>query len=362
MSAPPLRRCDGQSFRWLALLALFALAAPTAFAAEPARLAGRALGTTWTVKFVETAPLQDHATLRALIAQKLEHLEQHFSTYRATSELSRFNAAQSTDWIDVSPELARVAADSRSLSERSGGAFDATVAPLLTLWGFGPSGRGTSSIPTPAEISAARARVDYRELSVRLAPPALRKSRPDLAVDFSSMAKGFAVDTVSELLGSLGLTEHFVQIGGDIATAGTRIWRVGIEQPTAPGAIAQTLELTDQALSTSGDAHNRFERDGRLYSHLLDPRTGEPAQGPLASVSVVHESCAASSSLATALFVLGAEAGYAFAVREEIAALFIVRSDGALTLRPTPAFTQRFPSVPRTATDVVGGVGIGAAN
>ncbi len=355
MSAPPLHRCDGQSFRWLALLAvlaLIALAAPTALAAEPARLTGRALGTTWTVKFVETDRLQDHATLHTLIAQKLEHLEQQFSTYRANSELSRFNAAQSTDWIDVSPELARVAAKSRALSERSGGAFDATVAPLLTLWGFGPGGRGISSVPTPAEISAGRARVDYRQLSVRLAPPALRKSRTDLSVDFSSMAKGFAVDTVSELLDSLGLSEHFVQIGGDIVTAGTRPWRVGIEQPTAPGVILQTLELTDQALSTSGDAHNVFEYAGRRYGHILDPRTGEPAQGPLASVSVVHDSCAGSSSLATTLFVLGADAGYAFAVREEIAALFIVRSDGVLTLRPTPAFTQRFQPVRRTAADV----------
>ena len=352
MSAPPLRRCGGRSCRWLALLAhvaLVALAAPTALATEPALLTGRALGTAWTVKFVETARLQNHPTLHTLIAQKLEHLEQQFSTYRASSELSRFNAAQSTDWIDVSPELARVAADSRALSERSGGAFDATAAPLLSLWGFGPRGRGASSVPKPAEISAARARVDYRQLSVRLAPPALRKSRPDLAVDFSSMAKGFAVDTVRELLRSLGATEHFVQIGGDIATAGTRTWRVGIEQPTAPGAIAHTLDLTGQALSTSGDAHNFFEHAGRRYGHILDPRTGEPAQGPLASVSVVHDSCAASSSLATALFVLGADAGYAFAVREEIAALFIVRSGGELTLRPTPTFTQRFPAVRRNS-------------
>jgi thiamine biosynthesis lipoprotein len=319
----------------------FFFAAALAAAGEPVALTGRAMGTTWTVKFVQPASPLDPATLRIRIAETLEHLEQQFSTYRPASELSRFNAAASTGWIAVSPEVARVASDSRALSDRTGGAFDATVAPLLVLWGFGPQ-RRVGPPPAPAEIAATRARVDYRRLEVRVSPPALRKSSPDLAADFSSMAKGFAADSVSELLRSLGAGEHLVQIGGDLATAGNRAWRVALEQPTVPGAVVQTVELTGQALSTSGDARNFFEHAGRRYGHILDPRTGEPATGPLASVSVVHGSCAASSSLATALFVLGAEAGYEFAVREEIAALFIVRSGATLTLRPTPVFIQRY--------------------
>lgn len=323
----------------LAALLLIYTAALTA--AEPIALTGRALGTTWTVKFLQASPPLNPVTVQTRIAETLERLEQQFSTYRPNSELSRFNAAASTDWITVSPELARVAADSRTLSRRTAGAFDATVAPLLTLWGFGPQ-RRSGPPPTRSEVVAARDRVDYRRLEARLKPPALRKAEPEVAADFSSMAKGFAADAVGELLRGLGAANHFVQIGGDIKTGGTHVWRVAIEQPTTPPAVAQVLDLAGQALSTSGDAHNFFEHAGRRYGHILDPRTGEPVTGPLAAVSVVHDSCAASSSLATALFVLGAEAGYEFAVREKIAALFIVRNGEALTLRPTPILAQRF--------------------
>ena len=108
----------------------------------------------------------------------------------------------------------------------------------------------------------------------------------------------------------------------------------------APAATAQTLELIGRALSTSGDANNFFQYEGRRYGHIIDPRTGEPVRGEVAAVSVLDASCAASSARATALFVLGAEQGFAFAVRERIAALFIVRTGEKFTLKPTPAWPQ----------------------
>jgi len=339
---------------------IFCFTAALAPAADPVVLSGRALGTTWTVKFLQPSPPLNPATLQTRVTETLERLEQQFSTYRPNSELSRFNAARSTEWITVSPELARVAASSRALSALTGGAFDATVFPLVQLWGFGPQ-RRSGPPPAAAEIAAARARVDYRRLEIRLSPPALRKISPDLAADFSSMAKGFAADTVSALLTSLGSANHYVQLGGDIATAGSHIWPVAIEAPLTadsvtnvpPGssatppstptpAIAQMLSLTGDALSTSGDAHNSFTHAGRRYGHILDPRTGEPVTSPLASVSVVAPACAESSSRATALFVLGPEAGYALAARENWPALFLLRTGPTLTPRPTPEFTRRF--------------------
>jgi thiamine biosynthesis lipoprotein len=334
----------------LRLVALiFVFTATLARAADPVVLTGRALGTTWTVKFLQPSPPLNPATLQTRVAETLERLEQQFSTYRPNSELSRFNAARSTDWITVSPELAHVAAASRTLSALTRGAFDATVFPLVQLWGFGPQ-RRSGPPPAAGEIAAARARVDYRRLDVRTSPPALRKTSPDLAADFSSMAKGFAADVVGVLLTSLGSTDHYVQLGGDIATAGTHIWPVAIEAPlsaesatptsTAPPAIAQTLYLAGQSLSTSGDAHNFFEHSGRRYGHILDPRTGAPAASALASVSVVAPTCAESSSRATALFVLGPEAGFALAVRENWPALFLLRTGPTLTPRPTPEFTR----------------------
>ena len=319
--------------------AVVLFAATRAFAAEPVALTGRALGTTWTVKFLQPAPPLNPATLTARISATLERLEQQFSTYRPNSELSRFNTARTTDWITVSPELARVATDSRALSVLTGGAFDATIFPLIDLWGFGPQ-RRFGPTPSAAEISAARSRTDFRRLESRASPPALRKTSADLAADFSSMAKGFAADTIAAQLSALGSTDHYVQIGGDIATVGPRPWRVAIEQPAGSAPLAHIFDLAGQSLSTSGDAHNSFTHAGRRYGHILDPRTGEPVASPLASVSVIAPACAQSSARATALFVLGPDAGFALAVRERWSALFLIREGPSLTARPTPEFTR----------------------
>ena len=319
--------------------AVVLFAATRAFAAEPVALTGRALGTTWTVKFLQPAPPLNPATLTARISATLERLEQQFSTYRPNSELSRFNTARTTDWITVSPELARVATDCRSLSVLTGGAFDATIFPLVDLWGFGPQ-RRSGPPPSATEISAARARIGYRRLESRASPPALRKTSADLAADFSSMAKGFAADTIAAQLSALGSTDHYVQIGGDIATVGPRPWRVAIEQPTGSAPLAHIFDLAGQSLSTSGDAHNSFTHASRRYGHILDPRTGEPVASPLASVSVIAPTCAQSSARATALFVLGPDAGFALAVRERWSALFLIREGPSFTAHPTPEFTR----------------------
>ncbi len=319
--------------------AVVLFAATRAFAAEPVALTGRALGTTWTVKFLQPAPPLNPATLTARISATLERLEQQFSTYRPNSELSRFNTARTTDWITVSPELARVATDCRALSVLTGGAFDATIFPLVDLWGFGPQ-RRSGPPPSATEISAARSRTDFRRLESRASPPALRKTSANLAADFSSMAKGFAADTIAAQLSALGSTDHYVQIGGDIATVGPRPWRVAIEQPTGSAPLAHIFDLAGQSLSTSGDAHNSFTHAGRRYGHILDPRTGEPVASPLASVSVIAPTCAQSSARATALFVLGPDAGFALAVRERWSALFLIREGPSFTAHPTPEFTR----------------------
>lgn len=323
-------------------MAVLLVGAAVTAAAEPVALAGRALGTTWSAKWLQpAAPLSTTAVERQL-ADRLEQAERHFSTYRPDSALSRFNASRSTEWQPVPAEVAQTAARAREISALTDGAFDVTVGPLLKLWGFGPF-RSRETWPRPAEIASARALVGWRQIEVRLDPPALRKTRATVVVDFSSIAKGFAVDGLSDLLRSLGAGNHLVQIGGDVRAAGPgdngRGWRVGIEQPQEGArAIARVVQLRDQALSTSGNTHNFVILGGRRAGHLVDPRTGSPADGPLASVSVIHASCASSSALATGLFVLGSADGFARAVRENFAALFLVAEGGALTARATPGF------------------------
>jgi len=319
--------------------------APPATAA-PVSVSGRAMGTTWSAKWLPSAAAFEPAAAETSLAAALERLERQFSTYRPASELSRFNRARDTAWFAVSPELARVAHRAREISTLTGGAFDPTIAPLLELWGLGPF-PARDTWPTAAEISAARARVGWARLAVRLDPPALRKTDPQLAADFSSIAKGFAVDALSAWLTAHGASNHLVRIGGDLRASGPgpsgHGWPVAIEQPVdGPSSPARVVVLSNQAFSTSGNTRNFVVLGGRRLGHLLDPRTGAPAAGLLASVSVAAATCADSSALATGLFVLGSDAGPALAAREHLAALFLVGGGPAFAARPSPEFAAHF--------------------
>ncbi len=329
----------------LLVAAALALATPSAAApADTVALSGRTMGTTWAAKlrppFAPAAPAP--AALQSALVARLAALEAIFSTWRPDSALSRFNASTSTDWQPVPAELARAVLLARDISDRTGGAFDLTVAPLVALWGFGPHARAGPP-PDAAAIAITRARVDYRRLDARLAPTAaLRKTDPALTVDLSSLAKGFAVDELSALLAAAGVPHHLVQIGGDLRVAGPD-WRVAIEDPRPPVAgsprpSARVLTLADTALSTSGTARNAIVHAGRRYGHLLDPRTGSPAAHDLGSASVLAPTCAASSALATALFVLGPDNALALAARESTALLLLTVEAESVSARTSPTF------------------------
>lgn len=333
---------------WLIRVLLAAAAVVgTGRAEEPLTLSGRAMGTNWSVKLVQPEKPIDPAMLAREIEERVDQLERRFSTYRADSEIARFNAAASSAWIPVSEEMAAVAAEAARISALTQGAFDVTVGPLLDAWGLGPRGRSAAA-PSEVELAEARQRVGWRLLEARVDPAALRKRAPGMRLEFASIAKGSAVDQLSELLAARGATRHAVQIGGDIRARGTapggqRGWRFAVETPREePVAIAAVVELEGAALSTSGNYRNYAVIAGRRHGHIIDPRTGRPAESRLASVSVVHASAAWSSALATALFVLGSEEAWALATRERVACLLQVReaSGETVTLRATPEFER----------------------
>ncbi|MBI3879267.1 MAG: FAD:protein FMN transferase, partial [Verrucomicrobia bacterium] len=203
----------------------------------------------------------------------------------------------------------------------------------------------TDGLPRDDKIADARRRVNWRNLDSRAGPPALRKLDPLLTADFSGIAKGFASDDLSALLAALGATNHFVQLGGEVKARGhaadSRVWRAGIEQPLdGARAVECVVALAGRALSTSGDYRQFFIADGRRHSHLIDPRTGRPVAGALASVSVVHESGATADALATGLFVLGAEEGFRVATSNGLACLFLIRDGGGTIRKMTPEFER----------------------
>lgn len=327
---------------WLVLAA--AITPRTEATPDSVSLGGDTMGTQYQLRIV--APQQTEAALHAGTRDRLEEVDAAMSTWRADSELSRFNARRTTDWVPISPALHAVLQTALALSTLTDGAFDVTVGPVVNLWGFGPT-RRPSTPPADSALAAARERVGYRLLEVADDPPRLRKRRVDVYIDLSAIAKGYAVDRVADWLRQTGHGDFLVEIGGELSSRGRRAdgtpWQVGVAWPEADTAeVARVIALENTALATSGDYRQYFEFEGRRYSHEIDPATGRPITHALASVTVLDAACMRADALATGLLVLGPERGPALARRLGIAALFLVhRRHGfdAIT-------TGDFPSVP----------------
>ncbi len=303
-------------------------------------LGGSTMGTRYTVKTGALPASLERKTLHAELEEILARINVRMSTYDPDSELSRFNAAPTTEWVPMSAETVRVVEEALDVSRMTGGAFDVTVGPLVDLWGFGPAPRAEEP-PSEGEIAAARERVGFERLHARASEPALRKDHPQLRVDLSAIAKGYAVDQLAEHLESRGVSDYMVEIGGEVRAQGShprgRSWRIGIERPVShERSLQRVLEIRNRGLATSGDYRNFIERDGKRLSHTIDPRTGRPVSHELASATVMARSSMRADALATGLVVLGPEAARNLAERERIAALLIIRSGDGFREESTP--------------------------
>lgn len=326
---------------WLPLLTLLAACSEPAEIAH--RLSGSTMGTTFSVTVVAAADI-DRDGLGERILARLDDINRLMSTYRQDAELATVNRTPSTDWIQVSERLCAALEHALQLGAKTGGAFDITVGPLVDLWGFGP-GPSRNEPPSVDEVEAARERSGADKLQVDCDRPAIRKRLPELRIDLSGYAKGLAVDELADLLDSNDFTNYMVEIGGELRTRGHNAskvpWRIAIELPDANSrAVEKIIRLRDAGVATSGDYRNFFEHDGVRYSHTIDPRTGRPVAHKLASVTVLAERAAVADALATALLVLGPDAGPALARQQDIAALFLVRKNGEISALTTQRFQQ----------------------
>jgi thiamine biosynthesis lipoprotein len=222
-----------------------------------------------------------------------------------------------------------VFAAAREIASASDGAYDVTVAPLVNAWGFGP--QVGAVIPPLDVLEEALGRVGEQAVELDYEQLRMRKQRL-LELDFSSIAKGYAVDVVANWLTARGIEHFMVEIGGELRLAGSSPrgtpWRIAVEQPEASRReIATTLELGAGSMATSGDYRNFFEVDGVRYSHAIDARTGWPVRHELVSVTVVHQSAMIADAWATALIVLGREQALRAALDNHLAVYLISRSD-----------------------------------
>src|SRR5690554_6717334 len=273
-------------------------------------VSGPTMGTTYTVRIVSPHRSLTSYELRRLVEDELRAVDESMSGYREDSEISRFNATASTDWFDVSRELVRVLEVALEVGAESRGAFDVTVAPLVQLWGFGPDGNKAEATPTEREIADVRHSIGIEKLRVREEPPALRKTDSSIRVDLNGIAPGYAVDRIAARLDALELRRYMVDIGGEIRVRGrnkkNESWRIAVERPElAAGEVFAVLRLEDEAVATSGEYRNFVFRDGKRYSHTVDPRTGAPIAHSLESVVVVHPQAIYADAWATAYNVLG---------------------------------------------------------
>lgn len=290
-------------------------------------ISGPTMGTTYSLKVAAAPDGIDSHALRVATDEVLARIDRSMSGYRDDSEISRFNASASTDWFEVSADLATVVDCALRVSRESDGAFDITVGPLVAAWGFGAAGEAID-LPDDTRLAELQARVGYQKVQARLNPPALKKEHASLSLDLNGVAPGYAVDLLAERLQSMHVTNFMIDIGGEVQARGKNAhgesWRIAVERPIdaepEPYAIVQ---LDNAAVTTSGEYRHYYDRDGHRYSHTIDPRTGRPVDHSLASVVVIGPTSMQIDAWATAFNVLGTEAGQALATKLGMPVLFI---------------------------------------
>ena len=303
---------------------------------EEITFSGRTMGTTYRVKVV-TGFFKSTAGLQEKIDKRLEEINQSMSTYLPESEISRFNRfAKAGEKFSISEDFIRVMQVAEKIHAVSSGAWDGTIGPVVNLWGFGATGRKTN-MPGLQEIRQQLEKVGFHRIK-RVEGRYLVKANPSVTLDFASIAKGYGVDQVADVIRSSGIENFLVEIGGEVFASGRKAdgqsWRIGINTPRkdAPtNQVYKAVSLEDRAMATSGDYRNFFEIDGIRYSHVIDPRNGYPVANGVVSVTITADTCTLADGLATAIMVIGPDEGLAVINRlDRVEALILVIKDDSL--------------------------------
>jgi thiamine biosynthesis lipoprotein len=307
-------------------------------------MGGAVFGTSWSLTYTDASEAVDPAAVRAEIESVFELVNSSMNHYQPTSLISRFNTLPADAPVEVDWDFAYVLSTALTLSEVTGGAYDVTVSALSELWGFGPD--GPTRFPAPQAVTDAMRAVGVEQLSWQPEIRLLAKKVPGLALDFSSLAKGYAVDLAADALDEAGVMSYMLEIGGEVRVRGLSprgdAWRIAVESPLAEtrGGVQAALAVTNVGIATSGDYRNFFEHEGRRYSHLINPLTGYPIQHDLVSVTVVHGSAMMADAWATALTVMGSTEALAVAEQRDLAVYLLRRSGNELETLTSSAMTQ----------------------
>ncbi|WP_394129478.1 FAD:protein FMN transferase [Shewanella maritima] len=278
--------------------------------------------------------------LKQKIDTALEELNQSMSVWREDSEISLINKAQKGTY-PISEQMRLVLSESIRINQLTHGRFDITVTPLIDLWGFGPHSSKRQQ-PTQAQIEQAISRIGMEKFSLN--NQLLIKKNSELSINLSAIAKGYGVDVIANTLKNNNIHNFIVDIGGEVTTSGNKLgepWVVAVEKPYAVGATSVIkLELNNLAIATSGDYRNYFTQNGQRFSHIIDPKTGYPANNNIVSTTVIADLCMTADALATAFMILPIKESLQLAEIEHIPLMIIEEQFGELMTYQSSAFKQ----------------------
>lgn len=284
------------------------------------------LGTVCTINLFEAGTTE----LYTRMFQRLKEIEQVFSDRLAASNISQVNQAAGIAAVVVPQEVIYVLQEALQIAERTGGAFDPTVGPLVSLWDIGGDG---SRVPSPEEIDHARSLVDWRLVEIDAEAGTVYLPRQGMALDLGGIAKGYAADQLAAMAQEAGLERALLDLGGNIYAFGTKAdgssWRVGVKDPANPaGSPALALSVWNRSVVTSGMYERFFEQDGIRYHHILNPATGYPVWNDIQSVTIVSANSMLADALSTSVFILGRERGLALLESEAAEGVIIGEDQG----------------------------------
>ena len=327
-----------------ALLLAFCCLAGCVAEERPVQMGGAIFGTTWSLTYLGSPDEVSPAQVESQIGAAFALVNESMNHYDPSSLISEFNALPAQTPIEVDWDFTYVLSAALELTAATRGAYDVSVTAWSDLWGFGPE--GPKQFPDAGDIEMTRAQVGVAQLDWESTTRTLSKRAPGLKLDFSSLAKGYAVDLGADTLEDLDIPHFMLEVGGEVRVRGASprgdAWRIAVERPDAGarGGIQAALAVSDTGIATSGDYRNFFERDGQRYSHLIDPRNGYPIRHDVVSVTVVHGSAMMADAWATALTVMGSTQALAVAEQGDLAVYLLRRSGNELETLTSSSMTQ----------------------
>lgn len=297
------------------------------------KISGKTMGTSYHISLL--ADKDSLTVIQNAIEQKLHNINKSMSTYDDNATIMVFNRANKDKPIAIDADFVKVFTDSQQIFQQSNGAFDPTVKPLVDLWGFGRnlSIERLQSPPSPQEIASIQPLIGLNKIT--LTNHHLQKSMDGISLDFSAIAKGYAVDVIANSLqNDFQINDYMIEIGGEIATKGNnpegKAWQIAIDKPTLASNVEDrqlllALPVHQAHIATSGNYRNTLEWQGVRYSHTINPHTYHPVINGAPSVTVFHDSTALADGWATALTAVPYAEALALANRNDILALFVIQ-------------------------------------